>query len=156
MRTKAATWYEVGIRYRKTQNDGSEKAVTERYAVDAVSFTEAESTIIEEMSAYISGEFEIKTETQANYGEVFFSDNDNEGKWYKAKIAYISVNEKTGKEKRSNMNYLVQAESMQGALRNISEVMHNSLADYEIVGLTETKVVDVIEHQVKSTNMGDK
>lgn len=156
MRTKAATWYEVGIRYRKTQDDGSEKAITERYAVDAVSFTEAESAITEEMSAYISGEFEIKTETLANYGEVFFSDNDNEGKWYKAKIAYIFVNEKTGKEKHSNMNYLVQAESMQGALRNIGEVMHSSLSDYEIVGLAETKVVDVIEHKVKQTDKEDK
>lgn len=156
MRSKAATWYEVGIRYRKTQDDGSEKAITERYAVDALSFTEAESAITEEMSAYISGEFEIKTETLANYGEVFFSDNDNEGKWYKAKIAYIFVNEKTGKEKHNNMNYLVQAESMQGALRNIGEVMHSSLSDYEIVGLAETKVVDVIEHKVKQTDKEGK
>lgn len=145
-------WFEVGIRYRKTQEDGSEKAVTERYAVDALSFTEAESAIIEEMSAYISGEFKIKSEVQANYGEVFFSDKDEDDKWYKAKLSYINLDEKSGKEKRANVNYLVQAKSMQRALNNIGEVMNNSLADYEIVGLTETKVLDVFEHQVKPKN----
>lgn len=152
MRTKSATWFEVGIRYHKTQDDGTEKAVTERYAVDALSFTEAESAIIDEMS-YISGEFKIKSEVQANYGEVFFSDNDKENKWYKAKLSYIMLDENNGKEKRSNVNYLVQAESMQGALRNIGEVMHTSLADYEVVGLVETKILDVFEHQVKANNI---
>lgn len=149
MRTKSATWFEVGIRYHKTQDDGTEKAVTDRYAVDALSFTEAELSITEEMAAYISGEFKIKSEVQANYGEVFFSDNDKENKWYKAKLSYIMLDENNGKEKRSNVNYLVQAESMQGALRNIDEVMHNSLADYEVVGLSETKILDVFEHEVK-------
>lgn len=153
MRTKSATWFEVGIRYHKTQDDGTKKAVTERYAVDALSFTEAESAIIGEMSTYISGEFKIKSEVQANYGEVFFSDNDKENKWYKAKLSYIMLDENNGKEKRSNVNYLVQAESMQGALRNIGEVMHNSLADYEVVGLVETKILDVFEHQVKANNI---
>lgn len=149
MRTKSATWFEVGIRYRKTQEDGSEKAVTERYAVDALSFTEAESAIIEEMSACISGEFQIKSEVQANYGEVFFSDKDEDDKWYKAKLSYINLDEKSGKEKRTNVNYLVQAKSMQRALNNIDEVMKNSLADYDVIGLTVTKVLDVFEHQDK-------
>lgn len=152
MRTKSATWFEVCILYRKTQEDGSDKAVTERYAVDALSFTEAESAIIEEMSAYISGEFKIKSEVQANYGEVFFSDNDDDDKWYKAKLSYIHINEKSGKEKRTNTNYLVQAKSMQRALKNIEDVMRISLSDYEVIGLAETKVIDVFEHQIKSSH----
>lgn len=152
MRTKSAIWFEVAIRYRKPQEDGSEKAVTERYAVDALSFTEAESAITEEMEAYISGEFKIKSEVQANYGEVWFSDNDDDDKWYKAKLSYITIDEKIGKEKRTNVNYLVQAKSMQRALDNICEVMSGSLADYDVVALMETKVLDVFEHQVKPTN----
>lgn len=150
MRTKSATWFEVGIRYRKTQEDGSEKAVTERYAVDALSFTEAESAITEEMEAYISGEFKIKSEVQANYGEVWFSDNDDDGKWYKAKLSYITIDERTEKEKRTNVTYLVQAKSMHRALKNIDEVMGKSLAEYEVVGLQETKVLDVFEHQLQT------
>lgn len=150
MRTKSATWFEVGIRYRKTQEDGSEKAVTERYAVDALSFTEAESAITEKMEAYISGEFKIKSEVQANYGEVWFSYNDDDDKWYKAKLSYITIDERTEKEKRTNVTYLVQAKSMHRALKNIDEVIGKSLADYEVVGLQETKVLDVFEHQLQT------
>lgn len=156
MRTKLATWFEVGIRYRKTQEDGSEKAVTERYAVDALSFTEAESAITEEMEAYISGEFKIKSEVQANYGEVWFSDNDDDDKWYKAKLSYIAIDERTEKEKRTNITYLVQAKSMHRALKNIDEVMGKSLADYEVVGLQETKVLDVFEHQLQTKKEEEK
>ena len=156
MRTKSATWFEVGIRYRKTQEDGSEKAVTERYAVDALSFTEAESAITEEMEAYISGEFKIKSEVQANYGEVWFSDNDDDDKWYKAKLSYITIDERTEKEKRTNITYLVQAKSMHRALKNIDEVMGKSLADYEVVGLQETKVLDVFEHQLQTKKEEEK
>lgn len=156
MRTKSATWFEVGIRYRKTQEDGSEKAVTDRYAVDALSFTEAESAITEEMEAYISGEFKIKSEVQANYGEVWFSDNDDDNKWYKAKLSYIAIDERTEKEKRTNITYLVQAKSMHRALKNIDEVMGKSLADYEVVGLQETKVLDVFEHQLQTKKEEEK
>lgn len=156
MRTKSATWFEVGIRYRKTQEDGSERAVTERYAVDALSFTEAESAITEEMEAYISGEFKIKSEVQANYSEVWFSDNDDDDKWYKAKLSYITIDERTEKEKRTNVTYLVQAKSMHRALKNIDEVMGKSLADYEVVGLQETKVLDVFEHQLQTKKEEEK
>lgn len=155
MRAKIATWFEVGIRYRKMQGDGSEKAVTEKYAVDAVSFTEAESVISEMMSACINGDFIIKSEVQANYGEVFFSDREEDDRWYKAKIAFVTLDEKSGKEKRINANYLVQGQSMQKALNNIGEIMSNLLVDYNIVGLTETKVLDVFEHQAKLTEKGE-
>lgn len=150
MRTKLATWFEVGIRYHKTQDDGTEKAVTERYAVDALSFTEAESAITEEMAAYISGEFKIKSEVQANYSEVWFSDNDEDDRWYKAKLSYITIDERTEKEKRTNVTYLVQAKSMHKALKNIDDVMGRSMSDYEVVGLQETKVLDVFEHQLQT------
>lgn len=74
MRSRTSNWFEVGIRYQKTQEDGSEKSVTEKYAIDALSFTEGESAITEEMAAYISGEFKVKSMQEASYREVFFSD----------------------------------------------------------------------------------
>ena len=76
MRSRTSNWFEVGIRYQKTQEDGSEKSVTEKYAIDALSFTEGESAITEEMAAYISGEFKVKSMQEASYREVFFSDKD--------------------------------------------------------------------------------
>lgn len=149
MRSRTSTWFETGIRYLKTQEDGTKKTVTERYVVDALSFTEAESAITEEMSVYISGEFKVKSVAQASYGEVFFSDKDDDDKWYKAKLQFITLDEKTEKEKRTNVTYLIQAKSMARALRNIDEAMSKTMIDYDVVGLNETKIFDIFEHKAK-------
>ena len=149
MRSRSSVWFETDIRYRKTQSDGTEKAVTEKYVVDALSFTEAESAIIEEMSVYISDEFKVKSVTQAPYNEVFFSDKDDDDKWYKAKLQFITIDDKTEKEKRTNVTYLIQAKSMARALHNIDEAMGKTMIDYDVVGLNETKIFDVFEHKAK-------
>lgn len=148
MRIRTSNWFEVGIRYQKTQEDGSEKPVTEKYAIDALSFTEGESAITEEMAAYISGEFEVKSMQEASYREVFFSDKDDDDCWYKAKLQFIIIDEKSNKERRSNVTYLVQAKSMHRAINNIDEVM-GKMIDYEIIGLSKTNVYDVFEHKTK-------
>ena len=149
MRSRQSNWFEVGIRYQKTQEDGSEKSVTEKYAIDALSFTEGESAITEEMAAYTSGEFKVKSMQEASYREVFFSDKDDDDCWYKAKLQFISYDDKTNKEKRSNVTYLVQAKSMRSAMANIGEVMNKTMIDYEVIGLSKTNVYDVFEHKTK-------
>ena len=142
MRTRTATWFETRVRYDKTMDDGQEKKVTEAYVVDAFSFSEAEATITKEMQAYISGEFEVRAIAPATYGEVFFSD--------KARLQFITIDEKTEKEKRSNVYYLVQAGSLSRAVKNIDEVMKGTLIDYAIASVNETKIMDVFEHANKS------
>lgn len=149
MRSRQSNWFEVGIRYQKTQEDGSEKSVTEKYAIDALSFTEGESAITEEMAAYSSGEFKVKSMQEASYREVFFSDKDDDDCWYKAKLQFIIIDDKSNKEKRSNVTYLVQAKSMHRAISNIDEVMGKTMIDYEIIGLSKTNVYDVFEHKTK-------
>lgn len=149
MRSITSNWFEVGIRYQKTQEDGSEKSVTEKYAIDALSFTEGESAITKEMAAYISGEFKVKSMQEASYREVFFSDKDDDDCWYKAKLQFISFDDKSNKEKRSNVTYLVQAKSMHRAISNIDEVMGKTMIEYEIIGLSKTNVYDVFEHKTK-------
>ena len=146
MRTKTSTWFEVGISYPQMQENGLQKNVTEKYAVDAMSFTEAESVVVNEIATIISGELSIKSETQAPYKEVFFSETSKEENWYKAKVQFITFSEKTGKEKRNNTVYLVQGSSMAGALKNIEAVMGGTCIDYEVIGLTKTRIVDVLEH----------
>lgn len=86
MRSRTAEWFECKIRYEKTMEDGMQKKVTEAYTVDALSFTEAEQRIIEEMSSYISGEFEVADIKKAPYKEIFFSEEDMADRWYKAKL----------------------------------------------------------------------
>lgn len=150
MRTRTATWFETRVRYDKTMDDGQEKKVTEAYVVDAFSFSEAEATITKEMQAYISGEFEVRAIAPATYGEVFFSDVDDDDRWYKARLQFITIDEKTEKEKRSNVYYLVQARSLSRAVKNIDEVMKGTLIDYAIASVNETKIMDVFEHANKS------
>ena len=97
MRSKTTSWFETKVRYDKTMEDGQNKKVTEAYTVEALSFSEAESAITEEMSHYISGEFDVKAITPAAYGEIFFSDADSDDKWFKARLAFITIDEKNRK-----------------------------------------------------------
>ena len=152
MRSRTSTWFETRVKYAKTQEDGTEKMVSESYLVDALSFTEAESSIIDEMAVYVSGEFRVAGISKAAYGEIFFSDVDDDDKWYKAKLQFITIDEKSDKEKRQNVMYLVQAKSLARALRYVDEVMGKTMIDYDVVGLNETKLMDVFEHQAP----GDK
>lgn len=138
------------MRYERQMEDGMQKMVTETYVVDAFTFGEAEEAITKEMAAFVSGEFNVKNITPANYGEIFFSDNANDDKWYKAKLTFITVDEKNAKEKRTNTNYLVQAGSFNAAVKNVEQVMGTTMIDYVIANMAETKIMDVYEHQAKT------
>ena len=147
MRTRTATWFETKIQYEKTMEDGLQKKVKELYVVDALSFTEAEKRITEEMSSYISGAFDVSDIKKASYKEIFFSDEDSADRWFRAKVQFITIDEKTEKEKRSNVYYLVQAATLQGALKNVDVVMGCTMIDYAIAAISETMVMDVFEYQ---------
>ena len=146
MRSRSAMWFECKIRYEKVMEDGLQKKVNENYVVDALSFSEAETRITEEMSAYISGEFEVADIKKAAFKEVFFTDDNIADKWYKAKLQFITIDEKTEKEKRSTVTYLVQAGSMNGAMKNIDEVMGGTMIDYVVASVAETTIMDVYEY----------
>lgn len=158
MRSRTSTWFECKIRYEKTMEDGSQKKVTELYVVDALSFTEAEASIIEEMSSYISGEFEVKDIKKAAYGEIFFSDSPSADRWYKTKLQFITIDDKTEKEKKSNVNYLVHGSTLPGAVKSIDEVMDGTMIDYVIASIAETQIMDVFEHNqmLKKPEVDDK
>ncbi|MBQ9667849.1 MAG: DUF4494 domain-containing protein [Prevotella sp.] len=152
MRSRTANWFECKIRYEKTMEDGLQKKVTETYTVDALSFSEAEERIIEEMSSYISGEFTVQDIKKAPYGEIFFSDEEMADRWYKAKLQFITIDEKTEKEKRSSVNYLIQAGTLNGAVKNIDEVMGGTMIDYVISSVSETQLMDVFEYKKPEKN----
>jgi hypothetical protein len=155
MRTRTAEWFETKIKYEKTMEDGQQKKVTEAYVVDALSFTEAERRITEEMSSYISGEFDVADLKKASYKEIFFSDAETADRWYKTKLQFITIDEKTEKEKRSNVYYLVQAATLPEAVSNINEVMSGTMIDYVIASIAETQLMDVFEYQMKKKEERD-
>ena len=151
MRSRSAMLFECKIRYEKVMEDGLQKKVNENYVVDALSFSEAETRITEEISAYISGEFEVADIKKAAFKEVFFTDDNIADKWYKAKLQFITIDEKTEKEKRSNFVCLVQASTLNGAIKGVDEMMGGTMIDYTSVEAKETKIMDVIEYTPKSS-----
>lgn len=156
MKSRTAQWFICKVRYEKMQEDGIQKKVTESYVIDAVSFTEAEERIKEEISAYISGEFEVKDISLAPFGEIFFDENPGADRYYKAKLAFITIDEKSGNEKRQNVTYLVHAENINAAVKNIYEVMGGTMIDFEIISIAETQIMDVFEYHPKETEKADE
>lgn len=146
MRSRTAIWFECKIKYEKVQEDGLQKKVTELYVVNALSFAEAETRITEEMSKYISGEFEVTDVKKAPYKEVFFAEDGESDRFWRAKLDFITLDEKTEKEKRSRVVYLVQAASLKGAFKGVEDVMNGAMIDYDAAAIDSTKVMDVFEY----------
>ncbi len=139
------TWFECKIKYEKTAGEGNIIKVNEAYLVDALSFTEAEARIIEEMKPFISGEFTVANIKRARIGEMFFVENGD--KWYRSKVNYVTLDEEKGIEKRTAVNMMIQASDFSEALLNLKEGMKGTLADYEIASITETLIMDVYKYE---------
>lgn len=139
----AATWFECKIRYEKVMENGMQKKVTEPYLVDALSFTEAEARIIEEMTPFISGEFTVSDIKRANYSELFPSNDEADDRWFKCKLSFLTVDEKSGTEKRTSTYVLVQASDLDRAKKNLDKGMDGSNVDYQVPSVTETAIMDV-------------
>ena len=144
-------WFTCKISYEKTMENGMTKKVTEPYLVEALSFTEAEARIIEEMTPYIDGEFDVKAVTKANYTELFFAEDDIlSSYWYKFKLAFVVLDEKTGSEKKTYTSVLVQATDLRDAVRRLDNGMKGTMADYLIVSVAETPIMDVYPYEAPS------
>lgn len=143
-------WMECKIRYEKVMENGMNKKVTEPYLVDALSFTEAEARIIEEMTPYITGEFTVSDIKRTNYSELFPSDNPEDDRWYKCKLVYITLDDKSGAEKRTSTHILVEAADVDSAKRNLDEGMKGTMADYLVASVIETPLMDVFPYSGES------
>ncbi len=150
-------WFECSIRYEKVAENGMNRKVTEAYLVDALSFTEAEARIIEEMNSYISGEFTVSGVKRAGYSELFPSEEDAADRWFKCKLFFITLDEKSGAEKKTPTTVLVQASDLRDAVKKLDEGMKGTLADYVIGSVPETAIMDVYPYtaDVKSEFSSD-
>lgn len=135
-------WFETKVKYDKTMLDtGAIKSVTEPYLVDALSFTEAEARITKEMEPFVSGELTVTAVRKVRFEDVLYHEGGD--RWYKVKINMITIDEKTGAEKRSASFTLVQASEFKLALDYFLEAMKSVLFDFEIVNITEMAYIDV-------------
>ena len=143
--------YECGIRYERTMPNGMSKKVTELYLVDACSFAEAEGRITKEMEPYISGDFDVVTIKRTNYSEIV-DGLSTADKWFKAKLVFITVDEKSGKEKKTSTHFIVSASDINNAHICVVEHMKGSVMDFEIATLDETKIMDIFRYKPNTAN----
>ena len=136
-----ALWFECSVRYDRMQQNGSIKKVTEPYLVDALTFTEAEARIIEEITPFISGDYTISAIKKTKVAEIFR--NDSADKWWLVKYNIITLDEKSGKKKKTPVLVMVAANTQQDATDNFSEGMKGTISDFEIISVAETKIMDV-------------
>lgn len=135
-----ALYFEVKATYNKMTENGLVKKVTEPYLFDALSFTEAESRAIEELTPFISGEFTVKACKRTKINEIF---NLGAERYYLAKVAFVTIDEKTAAEKRGISQILVGASDFKEAYDNFLGGMKGTMADFELVSLAETQIMDV-------------
>ena len=143
MKSRVSKFFEVKVQYQKMQDDGKEKKVTEQYVVEAMSITEAEARIIEEMSPYISEALDVVAEKIAPFNEILLSDNSNDDKWFLSKVSFITIDEKTEKEKKTSQRRLVQAETSEKAMDYTKEMLSHYMSDYSIDAVKDTPTLDV-------------
>lgn len=141
-----ANWFEAKVKYMKVNEEGREKKVNEAYLLDAMSYTEAESRIMHEMEALISGDYYISSLKKSNITELVPSEDETDDRWYKAKVAIIDADEVSGKEKSSYQYYLVAAGNIDRALENLKKSLSTYVVPYEIASIADTQFMDVFPY----------
>lgn len=142
-----ALWIETAVRFDKMQENGIVKKVTEKYLFDALTFTDAEARTVEKLTPFISGEFSVSATKKTKISEIFFDESDYADKWWLVKVNFITLDEKSGKEKKSMTQILVQAGDFEIALGRFQDGMKGTMADYRIASITETPIMDVYPYE---------
>lgn len=144
MHSKKGYWFEVIVRYERMLDDGTDRKVTETYVTEAMTFSEVEKRIMSEVGKIVRGGLEVKKIIPAPYREVVFSDHAGDEHWFKAKVSFITLDEKSGKEKRSITQYLIQADTFDDAVDNVNAFMKNA-GNHLTATVTETKIIEVYD-----------
>jgi hypothetical protein len=169
----ATTWFQGTVRYERCAENGMKQKVTEQYLVDAVTFTDAESILYDAIRPYVSGEMEVKAIKKTNFAEVFsdqfgiyseadaavakvLNRNANQSetpdKWFSVKVNFISIDEKTAKEKKTPVYYLANANTTQVAQKVVELNLKGTISDYAIEKVVETKILEVVVYNINQAS----
>lgn len=143
-------WFECKVRYDKTLETGAIKKVTEPYLVDALSFTEAERRFTEEISPFMTGDWKVEDIKRCKFAELIETDEETADRYYKAKVAFITIDDKSGTEKRSNQTIYVQASDLRDAAKRLDASMGTTMIDYDLLSIAETQIMDVFHYEKKN------
>lgn len=149
-----SAWFECKVKYHKMDNSGKERKVTEPYLVEAVSFTDAEKRIHENIIQYVSGEFAVTNISIANYSEIH--PNDNGDRWFKCKVSFVTLDEERGIEKKTNTYILVEANNLNEAYDHLEEGLRGIVSDYAIPSIAESPIKDIFPYEGKDKTFEDR
>ena len=146
LRSRSDKFFLCKVAMPEMQENGVEKDVTKQYAINALDWAEAQMRITEYLTPYAKSGMTIKDIKPAKFSEIFFTDVDTDDAWYAAKLAYITIDERSGKEKRKMHTHLFQASSLDDASKVIGEAMGNTMIDYAKTEIKDSKIFEVIEY----------
>lgn len=139
----AKNWFEATVRYERTLDNGLTKKASEKYLLESINPTEAETRITELIAPLSAGEFSVKSIVEQNYQEFISSDALDADFFYCAVLEFTTIDEKTAKEKKTTYRILVQAPGFNVAVKSLEENMRDSVMDYAIVKVERTKLIEV-------------
>ncbi|MDO4692857.1 MAG: DUF4494 domain-containing protein [Porphyromonadaceae bacterium] len=140
-------WFECKVSYERQADGMGMKKVSELYLVDAMSFTEAEERIIKEIQPLVSiGELEVSNIKRVKLAELFLNEREEADHYYKARVNFITIDEKSGMEKKAGVNMLIKSESLSEAVTELVNQMEKQLGAYEVASVTDTQILDVFRY----------
>ena len=141
-------WFECKVSYERQADSMGMKKVSESYLVDALSFTEAEKRIIKEIRPFVLvGELEVVNIRRARIAELFLSDESEDDRYFRAKVNFITVDEKSGSEKKTSATMIVKSDSLPNAVTELKAQLDSQMASYEIASVTDTQILDVFQYE---------
>lgn len=141
-------WFECKVSYERQADSMGMKKVSESYLVDALSFTEAEKRIIKEVRPFVSvGELEVVNIRRARIAELFLNDEAEDDRYFRAKVNFITVDEKSGSEKKTSATMIVKSDSLPNAVTELKAQLDSQMASYEISAVTDTQILDVFQYE---------
>lgn len=141
-------WFECKVSYERQADSMGMKKVSESYLVDALSFTEAEERIIKEVSPFVSvGELEVVNIRRARIAELFLNEEAEDDRYFRAKVNFITVDEKSGSEKKTSATMIVKSDSLPNAVTELKAQLDSQMASYEIAAVTDTQILDVFQYE---------
>lgn len=139
--------FEIKTTYERVGEKGLNTKVNEVFLMTDYTFKAVEERITEELAPQVTGEFNICKIEVKNYSEIIDTEDECADRWFKCKIAMVTIDVVSGKEKKSNLLYLVKAESVDDAIKRTHKFMESSVCDYEIALVTESPIVDIFGYE---------
>jgi hypothetical protein len=136
--------FSVSVKYLKLVEGGEGyKKMNEVFLVNAVSYTDVEAKITEEMQMRTKEEFYITNIKREKYSYVLTNDDDG-GYFFNAVVSYSSLDDDGENQKKITMNMCVETSHIDKVSEIVADVLKDSV-DYTLNKVNVTKIIYVIQ-----------